>query len=278
LHYYFREKPAQEVKLAFLDARGRVLREFSSKGVAPPQRSGVVYAVTSDVQAVTVPAEMGANRFVWNMRLPGAREVPGAAMWFGFLGGPAILPGTYQARLSVGNEIITQPFEIRRDPRISATDDELKEHFEFLLKVRDALTEVHAAVLSVRDIRAQIQQWVARAEGLSGSGALAGAAKELSSELDSIEDELIQWRAQAFEDTFHFPVRLNNKLATIADLTNMADAVPTRQVREVFGELRAHADAQLARLEAVKRGGCAMFSDALRELGVPPIRLLPAGE
>ncbi|HLW60798.1 MAG TPA: glycosyl hydrolase [bacterium] len=278
VHYYFSEKPAQEVKLAFLDAGGRALREFSSQGVAPPQRSGAVYAVTGDDQAAAVPAERGANRFVWNMRLPGAREVADAAMWFGFLGGPVVPPGTYQARLSVGTRVVTRPFEIRKDPRGTATEEELKEQFTFLLKVRDTLTDVHAAVLSVRDLRAQIQQWVSRAEGLSGSGALAGAAKELSSELESIEDELIQWRAQAFEDTFHFPVRLNNKLATVADLTNMADAAPTRQMREVFAELRAQTDVQLARLETVKAGGCTMFSDALRELGVPPIRVLPAGD
>ena len=58
----------------------------------------------------------------------------------------------------------------------------------------------------------------------------------------------------------------------------MADAAPTRQAREVFAELRAHADEQLAGLEEVKEGGCSMFSDALRELGVQPIRLLPTGE
>jgi photosystem II stability/assembly factor-like uncharacterized protein len=278
VHYYLREKPQEPVKLAILDSRGQLLREFSSEDVAAPQPSGAAYSITSDDQAITVPAEKGANRFVWNMRLPGAREVPGAAMWFGFLGGPVVPPGTYQVRLTVGHEAATRSFEIRKDPRTTATDDELKDHFEFLLKVRDKLTEVHDAVLNVRDIRAQVKQWVSRAQGLSGSGALAGAAKELNSELEGVEDELIQWRAQAFEDTFHFPIRLNNKLATIADLTNMADAAPTRQAREVFEELSTHADKQLARLQEVKEGGCSMFSDALRELGVPPIRLLPADE
>jgi len=277
VHYYFRDQPADEVTLAFLDASGQVLREFSSKGVAAPERSGVAYAVTSLDQAVTVPAEKGANRFVWDMRLPGAREVPGAALWFGFLGGPVVLPGTYQVRLSVGTAAVTRSFEISKDPRLTVTDGELKEQFEFLLQIRDTLTEVHDAALDVRDLRAQVLQWVSRVEGLSGSGALAGAARELSAELDGIEDELIQWRAEAYEDTFHFPVRLNNKLATIADLTSMADAAPTRQARALFAELRAHADTQLGRLETVKKGGVSMFSDALRELGVPPIRVRPAG-
>lgn len=273
VHYYFREKPSEEVKLAFLDAQGRVLREFSSKDTAPQRPSGLVYSVTNDDQLITVPAEKGANRFVWNMRLPGAREIPGAALWFGFLGGPVVLPGTYQVRLNVGSDMLTRSFEILRDPRLSVSDQELEEQFEFLQSVRDTLSDVHTAVLAARDLRTQIQEWVSRAEGLKGREALAGAARELGSELDRIEDELVQWRAQAYEDVFHFPVRLNNQIATIADLTNMADAAPTRQAKELFTEMRARAEQQLARLEEIKKGGVSMFSDALKKYGVPPITI-----
>jgi len=209
------------------------------------------------------------------MRLEGARDVPGAAMWIGFLGGPVALPGTYQVRLTAGSHSLTRPFEIRRDPRLTVTDAELRSQFDFLVRVRDKITEVHDAVLDVRDIRARVQQWVTRTEGLPGAGPLAGAAKELNSELDRIEDALIQWRAEAFEDTFHYPVRLNNRLATIADLTNMASSAPTRQMLELYVELEAKADAQLTGLEEVRNRECATFGDALRELGIPPIRVRP---
>ena len=277
VHYYFREQPAGEVKLAFLDAKDRVLREFSSKDAAPAKPSGLAYSLTSDEQNPTVPAEKGANRFIWNMRLPGAREVPDAALWFGFMGGPVVLPGAYKARLTVGQEVLTRPFEILKDPRLDIPDRALAEQFEFLLDVRDTLSGVNGAVVSARAIRDQVQQWVSRAEGLRGSDALAGAARELSAELDRIEDELIQWRAQAYEDVFHYPVRLNNQIATIADLMSITDGAPTRQARELFDELRRHAGRQLERLAEIKKGGVAMFSDALRKLGVPPIRI-PADE
>ena len=277
VHYYFREQPSEEVKLTFLDAKDRVLREFSSKDAAPERRSGAAYALTGDEQNPTVPAERGANRFVWNMRLPGAREVPNAALWFGFLGGPVVLPGEYKVRLTAGREVLTKPFEIVKDPRLTVTERDLQEQFQFLLGVRDTLSGVNGAVLSARDIRDQIKQWVARAEGLRGADALAGPARELTTELDRIEDELIQWRAEAFEDVFHFPVRLNNQIATVADLMNMADAAPTRQARELFDELRGRADRQLERLNEIKRGGVSMFSDALVKLGVPPIKI-PADE
>ena len=273
VHYYFREKPAGEVTLAFLDASGRLLREFSSKTVPAAPSAGLVFAASGADQPTAVPAERGANRFVWNMRLAGARELPGAAMWFGFLGGPIAVPGTYQVRLAAGDHTLTRSFEIRKDPRLGVTDDDLRAQFEFLVEVRDSITDVHDAVLDVREIRAQVQEWVSRTEGLRGSGSLAGAARELNTELDRIEDALIQWRAEAYEDTFHFPVQLNNQLATVADLANMAPAAPTRQTRERFAELRAKAEEQLGRLDRVKSQECALFSDALRELGIPPIRV-----
>ena len=74
-------------------------------------------------------------------------------------------------------------------------------------------------------------------------------------------------------DVFHFPVRLNNQIATLADLMNMADAAPTRQAQALLTELRARANEQLARLEEIKKGGVSMFSDALHKLGVPQIRV-----
>jgi NifU-like protein involved in Fe-S cluster formation len=211
------------------------------------------------------------------MRLPGAREVPGAALWFGFLGGPLVLPGAYKVRLTAGREVLTKPFDILKDPRLAITDRDLREQFEFLLGVRDTLSGVSGAVLTARAIRDQITEWVSRAEGLPGADALTGAARELSAELDRIEDELIQGRAEAYEDVFHYPVRLNNQIATIADLMNMADTAPTRQARELFDELRGRADRQIARLNEIKKGGVSMFSDALVKLGVPPIRI-PADE
>jgi len=270
VHYYFREKPMDEVKLAFLDDSGLLLREFSSKPVAAPSPSRMVHAAPSTEQ-VTVPAEQGANRFVWNMRLAGAREIPGVSMVVGSLDGPIVLPGTYRVRLTVGDLTLERSFDIRRDPRLTLTDDDLRAQFDFLVAVRDKITEVHDAVLDLRDIRTQVQYWMFRIEGLPGSGALAGVANELGSALDGIEDALIQSRSETFGGRFQYPVRLNNQLATLGHVTGMGTAAPTDQARELFAELRAKTDAQLDRLAEVKRREVAMFGNALRELGIPPI-------
>ena len=156
------------------------------------------------------------------------------------------------------------------------SDDDLRAQFEFLVEVRDKISEVHDAVLEVRHIRSQVRNWLGQTEGPPGSGALAGAADALIAALDGIEDPLIQSRTETFGGQYQFPVRVNNQLATLGFVTGIGSARPTDQARELFEELRRRADAQLARLDEVKHREVAAFGDALRELGIPPIRMRPS--
>ena len=58
------------------------------------------------------------NRFVWNLRYPDATSFPGLIMWAGSVTGPPASPGTYQVRLTVDGKSQTQPFEVKKDPRL----------------------------------------------------------------------------------------------------------------------------------------------------------------
>ena len=83
------------------------------------------------------------NRFAWNMRYPDATNVPGAIFWAGSVDGPIAPPGHYQVRLTVGETTQTAPFEIHKDPRVAATQEELDAQFALLLQIRDQLTRAH---------------------------------------------------------------------------------------------------------------------------------------
>ncbi len=68
------------------------------------------------------------------MRYPDARNVPGAIYRSGDVTGPLAPPGTYQVRLTVGDQTLTQPFTLVKDPRVTASDADLQTQFVFLLK------------------------------------------------------------------------------------------------------------------------------------------------
>ena len=71
------------------------------------------------------PAAPGMNRFVWNLRTEAAEGFEGLVLWAGAergLDGPAVVPGDYEVRLTVGeSQPLSQRFTVLADPRSSAT-------------------------------------------------------------------------------------------------------------------------------------------------------------
>ncbi len=220
--YFFRAEPAGPVTLRVLDATGEVHR-FEN-----------------------VSADAGANRFVWNMRYPGADVLPDA-VFQGSAQGPLAPPGRYRVELTAGGRTMTQPFEILRDPRIDYADADLVEQFEFLIAARDRLTETMGLVRRIREMRDGAGEMVERA---GGREELQNALQELNDELYPIEERLVQYRARAGQDLLAQPTGIDSKLARLMVFASMADAPPTEGQRELYERLSA---AIRERAEAVAR-------------------------
>lgn len=222
---YYIKQPAGETTLTILDGKGQVIKQYSS-----PAKDG------------WMPAEAGMNRFVWDLRYPGAREIPAPA---GFVSAeypraqaPVAPPGRYTARLSVGGQQYERSFEIRKDPRITATDDDLRAQFEFMVQIRERLSEVTDAVERLRAARQQLAQKApaAAATALEKLGAIEAALTRL---LPAVNPMKLP------------PKALNNRLAALTSAVGQADARPTRQMYAVFEELSAGVAEQVRQLDEV---------------------------
>src|SRR5882672_10762107 len=82
------------------------------------------------VQDIEKPAkEKGLNRVSWNLRYGGAEvRRPPSEEETAFGGpprGPQVLPGNYTVKLTVGEKLLVQPIEVRRDPTITVTTADL---------------------------------------------------------------------------------------------------------------------------------------------------------
>ncbi|HEY7295582.1 MAG TPA: glycosyl hydrolase, partial [Dehalococcoidia bacterium] len=282
--YWFKEEPKGPVTLTFLDAQGNEIRSFSSKpdeatkpsAVEAPAEGeegeeGVEAPAAEAPEELRVPKRAGANRFLWNMRAADARRLPGETLNDVQVAGPVVPPGTYQVRLSANGESQTQQFAIVKDPRVAASQADFEAQYALSIQVRDRISEANGALIQLRDLRDQAERWLTRAKGDGNATALRRAATALKQRLTEIEAELIDSRAKGALDRLNFPAKLVPKLAGLPPVLGNADAAPTKQAREVFGELSAQRDAQLGRLREVLASEVPALNHAIRDAGLDPV-------
>ena len=173
-------------------------------------------------------------------------------------------PGAYQVRLTVDGRTLTQPFEVQKDPRIQASDEDLREQYAWAAKTHDLLTRVHDGVIALRDVRAQAEAWAGRVQ----STRVRDAARALARTLTAVEGELIQVRA---DDPRMFPSKLNSRLATIVTLIEYSDAQPTQALRELHDALAGRIQAELAKLDRCLAEDVAAFNALCFDEGAPAI-------
>ena len=267
--YFLKERPEGEVTLAFLDSKGHPIKAFSSKAAEGDQPEG-------EPEEPVVPAEPGMNRFLWNMRYADATSVKGEGESDKGLAGPLAPPGTYQVRLTVGDRSQAQSFELLKDPRVVATQEDLETQHTLLIRIRDKLSEANEAVSRSRNVGRQVDEWVARAEGRDTHDVVSEAGSRLKDKLKAIEDEFVNAGVKGELDRISKPTRLSAKLGALTSVPASADFAPTQQAHDVFEDLAARADAQITRLQEVIDTDLAQFIDLVHELEIPVIVPQPA--
>jgi hypothetical protein len=258
VHFYLAQKPEGEARLEVLDARDSVIRRFSTR---PPAGGD------------SLRVDAGMNRFVWNLRYAEASRFPGMIFWAGGTQGPVAVPGTYKVRLTVGDWSETRAFDLKKDPRVAATQEDLQAQFDFLIRIRDRVSAANDAVRRIREIKEQLKVASDRARQLAaGAGAdVTRQADSLTARLSAIESEIYQVRNRSNQDPLNYPIRLNNKLAALTGVVGSADARPTDQSVRVFEELSAALQVHLDRLKAVVDAEIPAFNRLVREKEVPAV-------
>ncbi len=255
------------IALEILDASGRTLRRFDRKGEVPADTT-----LDRDVRSPKLAPKKGANTFVWDLRTPSPTSFEGIVLWGGLPAGPRVIPGEYQARLTVGKESQTQRFTVVKDRRIATTDAEFREQFELLSAIRDELTAIHDGIALMREVRAQMDDVVSRAKraGMEKS-AVSDSAKALSKRLVAIEEALYQTKSKSEQDPLNYPIRINDKLANLFETVASADARPTDASRTVWSDLKRQADSQLEKLRTALGPDLAAFNRLVHDSGVPAV-------
>lgn len=263
IHYWLRETPTDAVKLTILDAKGNLVRSYSSE--------------TDDKDEVKITAHAGANRFVWDFLYePPVKVKKSPDMEHGnpFGGGkedaPRALPGGYQVRLEAGGQVLTESFEVLADPRIPATLADLQAQFDLKVQIRDTISSINIMLNQVEDLKGQVKSWVDRANTGGENRAVTDAALVVTTKLDAVAGELVHPQA---DSPLQFPSRLKEKLISLSEMIDEADGPPTFGSYEVFEEHATRVRVQQDLLKRVVEEDLPAFNRKLAEAGVQAIEV-----
>jgi photosystem II stability/assembly factor-like uncharacterized protein len=248
------------VTIEILDSNGTAVRSFSSE-----KKEGE----ESDSSAV-IKVKAGHNRFAWNLRHESVKNVPGLYV-FGTLQGRRVVPGTYEVRITKGDESRSEPLEVLKDPRVEATLSGFQEQDELVRQIAAELGEIHESVIMLRSVRDQIKDLLERAEDTDGAAALSEAGEELVERLTAMEDSLIQKRTVDGQTVINFPSRLDFHYTYLMDAVEGAEGIVTDGARQTFEDLRNQWLSYKAELDELFEVELARFNSLVAENGVPAV-------
>jgi photosystem II stability/assembly factor-like uncharacterized protein len=269
---YLLKDAVESIKVEILDESGKVVRTFVGTPEDEKKEPRPVTRRRPPPPPPTVHA--GLNRFEWDLRYPGATVFEGIIIWSARPErGPKAPPGRYQVRVRAAGQTQTQSIEVVMDPRLKGvTVADLEEQFDLATKIRDKTSAANEAVIQIREVRAEVHD---RLEQSSDTG-LKDTAQSFVEKIETIEQELYQVKNQSAQDPLNFPIRLNNRLASLRRSVENGDARPTDGAYKVFEELSAELDGHLQNLQGVFSRDLAQLNEQLKRLNLEAIVLKEA--
>ena len=242
------------ITLEFLDNEKKLIKKYDNQ---------------SDENALDINSEK--NSFVWNMRYDDAKGFDGLIMWAASLRGPIASPGQYYVKLTVNEKSEEQSFNILKDPRSNSTDEDLKEQFDFLLSVRDKVSDIHQTIIDIRSSRSQLIDLKSKISDKYPD--MENSISDVISRITLIEEKLYQTKNRSGQDPLNFPIRLNNKLAHLTSVASVGNFKPTDQMYNVRDELIGLIDKELKMWEDIKENDLVKLNSTILENNIQLITI-----
>jgi len=240
VYAYVKSKP-KNATLEILDHSGKVIRTLSSNVDKRPDEQ-----LDPDDEKPKKQLEMkaGLNRLVWDLRYEGPPNVKDYYLYEYEEGskGPLALPGQYQVRLTVDGRTLSAPLEVKMDPRLNISAEDLEKQFALEVQIRDQLSRVYGLANEIIDVRKQIEDVKRRVDPVRAKPLLV-EAQALDERLGALQDKLINLKVRANEDSLKFGLGVDGSLAELAMVVGgAADSVPTAASVDQFAKVKAEVD------------------------------------
>ena len=208
----------------------------------------------------------GMNRFNWDLNSTGVVTFPGMILWGATQNGPMVLPGTYQVKLTADGVTSTQPLTIVKHPLRNISDSDLQYQWDLASRIRDKVNDANQAVIRIRRMKTDIAARIKDAPK-----EVVAAGEQLMQALSVVEEDVYQVRNQSNQDPLNFPIKTNNRLASLLRVAVSGEGRPTGNVEPIFKELSAELDGHTTRLNKTVADQLPAFNRMLTRIKREPV-------
>jgi photosystem II stability/assembly factor-like uncharacterized protein len=240
LYYHLPEiKSAEALTLEITDARGNLVRRFSSK-----KDSLFSEWEGGPSESPTLPAQKGLNRFVWDLRYPTLSGVPGTYFENSFAGHKAA-PGKYSFNLKAGAQSASAVAEILPNP-LYPKDLNYEEYHRVMLDMEQKVTEMHDLINMAAAKREQLEQLLGTLPADEKHKTVRASGEALLQKMKTWDEDMVQRKSKAYDDVENFP---NKFTANYMFLLNQTESDIPR-VNQPSLDLKRELDAEWTKLKA----------------------------
>ncbi len=247
------DSAAPPVSLEFLDMKGTVLRRLVTRG--------------DTANRLTV--KPGLNRYSWNLRRASPTPIAGIVLFGSPNGGARVSPGRYQVRLTANGVAQTRTFEVMQDPRIETPAAVVAERDSMAAVLSSRITEIHDAVLRLRDYKTQVQGFVTRTAGVPEADTIVKSGGVLTKKLDALGPRLTT-KATNGQDIINFTNGINGQYGFLLGEVEGNPQV-TKGVKDRLVELEAKWRALRSEVEQVENVDVPAFNALLQARKIPGV-------
>jgi photosystem II stability/assembly factor-like uncharacterized protein len=256
LNYSLSSNPSSEIRLEIYDSDGTLVRGYSSAPQRKTEEEVPFVAAYWIGHPKPLSKEAGMHRFVWDLRYADPATIhtqspynyPIAAI----VGstplppqGPLVLPGKYEVRFTVGQQVFRHPLEVKMDPRVDIARNQLQSSLALQLRISTTLGRNHNAYEQVKDLRTRLGNLTKRPK----DDPIGALAKSLDAKAEGLIGEPTPILATA--KTFSF-MAVNDTFNALLALLDGADAEPSQDSFDAFERVCKGLNGTLASWQELK--------------------------
>ena len=276
IDYYLGRTASAPVTLEILDARGQLVRKFSSAD-KPDVTEAELRKQLIPLYWVrpfrSLSADAGMHRWVWDLHYPAPDStrhdypisaIPGDTPRYPL--GPTVLPGSYTARLTANGKSYTANFTVKMDPRVKTSAAGLDQKFQLETRLASLVSQTSKAVMQAGSIREPLQKVSEQATGPTKDSVQAFQTK-LAAVLGAPSGFFAPPSAEVTL------AQVNGQVAALYGQVWQADAEPSVAQSEAVKAIEHDTSDVMKRWDALKTADLAVLNRALHTANLPEIRI-----